>query len=66
MPKMGQSASKVSLDEPKWAHLEPLLHTLMTFLSFCAIIIILKAICLSFMGFPCIFRKNAQLFHKNA
>ncbi len=31
--KMAQPASKVSLDEPKWAHLEPLLPTLEALLA---------------------------------
>ncbi len=33
MPKMAQLASKVSLDGPKWAHLEPPLPTLEALLA---------------------------------
>ena len=33
MPKMAHRASKVSPDEPKWAHLVPFLRTLDAFLA---------------------------------
>ncbi len=57
-PKMGQLASKVSLDGSKWAHLEPLLHTLEALLAtWCVPLRI-------FMPFYEVFVNNSAFFLK--
>ncbi len=58
-PKMGQSASKVSLDGPKWAHLEPVLHTLEALLASWGVLLRI------FTHFYEVFVNNCDFFSEN-